>query len=122
MVYLGDHFNHNGSNKDLVEDKIKKAKACIITATSICDDVTMGVYAIQTLLLLYTLLFLAVVLYNCQAWTKITNKEMEKLQAVQLKYIKRIFHCPSSTPNSLTFLETGTIPIEQEIHMRRERV
>ena len=119
VVYLGDHFNSNGSNCDLIIDRIKKGKACIITATSLCDDVTMGVYAIQTLMILYVSLFLAVVLYNSQAWTKLTGKEIEKLQAVQLKYLKRIFHCPSSTPNSLTFLETGTIPVEQEIHIRQ---
>ena len=118
-TYLGDPFNEKGSNTDLIDDRIKKGRTCIITATSLCDDVTMGIYAVQTLLLLYRSLFLSVVLYNSQAWSKLVNKEMEKLEAVQLKFIKGIFHCPPSTPNAITFLETGTLPVLQEIHYRQ---
>ncbi len=118
-VYLGDNFNEKGTNDNLIKDRVNRGKACIITATSLCDDVTMGIYAIQTLLLLYMSLFTAVVLFNSQAWSKLTVKQLEKLEATQLKYIKRIFRSPASTPNTITFLETGTLPIEQELHLRQ---
>ena len=36
-----------------------------------------------------------------------------------MKYLKRIFHAPSSTSNVIVLLETGTLPIEQEIHKRQ---
>ena len=36
-----------------------------------------------------------------------------------MKFIKRVFHAPSSTPNSITLLETGMMPIEQEINKRQ---
>ena len=84
-----------------------------------CDDVTMGLFAIQTLLLLHGSLFLPVMLFNSSAWTKLTPADIKALQTTQLKYLKRIFHAPQSTPNSLTFLETGVLPIEMEIHKRQ---
>ena len=118
-VYLGDHFNATGNNKDLEEDRVKKGRACIITATSLCSETTMEVYTIQTLMLLYKSLFLPVVLYNCQAWSNITKHELSLLNTVQLKFLKRIFHAPPSTSNPITFLETGSLPIEQEINIRQ---
>ena len=86
---------------------------------SLCGEITMGVYTIDTLLLLYCSVFLAVLLYNSQAWSNLTTSNIHDLQVIQLKYLKRMLHAPSSTSNPLTFLETGTLPIENEIHMRQ---
>ena len=117
VVCLGDQFNSAGSNKDLIEDRVKKGKMCTITAMATCSEVTMGVYTIETLLLLYRSLFTPVVLYNCQAWCNLTKQELNLLKTTQMKFLKRIFHAPSSTSNPITLLETGILPIEQEIHM-----
>ena len=70
-------------------------------------------------MLLYKSLFLPVVLYNSQAWSNITKHELTLLNTVQLKFLKRIFHAPPSTSNPITFLETGSLPIEQEINLRQ---
>ena len=118
-VYLGDQFNTKGNNQDLIEDRIKKGKACTITAISMCDDVTMGVYAVQTLLMLHHSLLIPVVLTNCCSWTKLSPANILLLQRVQTKYLKRTLHSPQSTPNAITFLETGVMPIEFEIHKRQ---
>ena len=119
VVYLGDIFNRKGSNSDLVEDRVKKGKCCLVNAMSLCSDITMGIFAIETLLLLYKSLFLQIVLYNAQAWSNLNNRDRTNLQTIQLKYIKRIFRASSSTSNCLTFLETGLIPIEHEIHIKQ---
>ena len=118
-VCLGDQFNNNGTNKHLIEDRVKKGKACIISAMSLCNEVTLGVYTVETLLLLYKSLFLQVVLYNSQAWCNLTKQELVALRTVQMKFLKRIFHAPSSTANSITMLETGSLPIEIEINKRQ---
>ena len=118
-VYLGDDFNKAGTNKHLIEERVKKGRACIIAATSLCNETTMGVYTIQTLMLLYKSLFLQVVLYNSGSWSNLTKTQLLSLKTIQLKYLKRMFHAPQSTPNPLTFLETGTLPIEQVLHQRQ---
>ena len=118
-VCLGDPFNSSGSNKDLIEDRVKKGQACIISATSLCSEITMGVHEVQTLLLLYKSLFLQVLLYNSQAWCNLTKKELTLLATIQLKFLKRIFHAPSSTSNPVILLETGVLPIKHEINKRQ---
>ena len=117
--YLGDQFNTSGNNKDLIDDRVKKGKACIVNAMSLDADITMGSYSIQTLLLLYKSVFLPIILYNAQAWSNLTDINIHDLQAVQLQYLKRMLHVPSSTSNPLTFLETGTLPVENEIHIKQ---
>ena len=119
VTYLGDQFNERGDNKDLIEDRRQKGHICLVNSLSLCSDVTMGLFIIQTMLILYKGLFLAVVLYNSQAWSNLTKQDLKVLTTMQLKFLKRIFHSPASTSNCLTFLETGTLPIEQEIHKRQ---
>ena len=117
--YLGDIFNESGNNKDLIKDRVKKGKACIVNAMSLCSEITLGMYTINTLLLLYESVFLQVVLYNAQSWSNLTNSNIQELQVVQLKYLKRMLQAPSSTSNPLTFIETGTLPVENVIHIRQ---
>ena len=49
VVCLRDQFNSAGSNKDLIDDRVKKGRMCTITAMATCSEVTMGVYTIETL-------------------------------------------------------------------------
>ncbi len=44
---------------------------------------------------------------------------MTQLQTVQLKFLKRLLQAPNATPNALTFLELGLLPIEYVIHKRQ---
>ena len=83
VTYLGDLFNNKGNNSDLIDDRVKKGKCCIINSMSLCSDITMGLFAIETLLLLYKSLFLAVVLYNAQSWSNLNNRDRINLQTIQ---------------------------------------
>ena len=86
---------------------------------ALCSDITMGLYAVETLLLLHQSLFVQVVLNNAQAWSNMTKSGIVALERIQLKFLKRIFHAPSSTSNPITYLETGTLPIRYEIHIKQ---
>ena len=118
-VYLGDVFNSRGTNADLILDRVQRGKACIVSAMALCSDVTLGLHAVETLLMLYRSLFVQVVLFNAQAWSNMSKTDINRLQTVQLKFLKRIFHAPPSTSNPLTFLETGILPIQYEIQLRQ---
>ena len=118
-TYIGDQFNKAGTNKDLIEERVKKGKSCLVNAMSLCAEITMGLFTIQTLLLLYKSMFLQVILNDAQAWTNLTDKNIQDLQTIQLRYLKRMMHTPQSTPNSFTFLETGCLPIQYEIHVKQ---
>ena len=86
---------------------------------SLCTDVTLGFHGVETLLLLYGSLFVQVVLFNAQAWSNLTQTDLKALQTIQLKYLKRMLHAPSSTSNAITFLETGVLPMSYKIHVRQ---
>ena len=118
VTYLGDVINKRGNNTDLVEDRVKRGKEVIIRAMSICDK-SMGSYSVEILMVLYRSLFLSVVLFNCQAWSKITTNNIHKLRTVQLKYLKRSMHTPTSTTDVICYRELGVLPIEYEIDIRR---
>ena len=118
VTYLGDVINKRGNNTDLVEDRVKRGKEVIIRAMSICDK-SMGSYSVEILMVLYRSLFLSVVLFNCQAWSKITTNNIHKLRTVQLKYLKSSMHTPTSTTDVICYRELGVLPIEYEIDIRR---
>ena len=118
FLYLGDVINAKGNNSDLINDRISRGKAMVIKAMSICD-ISMGCYTIEILMVLYQSMFLSVVLFNCQAWTKLTSQNIQKLKAIQLKYIKRSLQVPDSTTGVICYMEMGVLPIEYEIDIRR---
>ena len=60
ICYLGDIFNKKGNNKDLIDDRVMRGKAAMIRALSSCDEVAMGCYIIEVLLMLYNSFFLSV--------------------------------------------------------------
>ena len=117
--YLGDMLAANGSNNELILDRVKKAKAVIISILSLCSAINLGHHCFKVLLLLYSVVFLASVLFNAQTWTNLTKTQVNQLQTVQLKFLKRMVKTPNSTPNAFTFLELGVLPIEYEIHKRQ---
>ena len=117
--YLGDIINIKGTNKDLIDDRIKRGKAIIISTLSICNTVTLGCHYIKTSMLMYKAVFLSTVLFNSQAWSNITNGEFLSLRTVQLNFLKRIMRAPTSTANAFTFLGLGIPPIKYEIHKRQ---
>ena len=115
--YLGDIFNSKGTNSDLIDDRVKKGLACMMSSISLASEISLGVHLIKILVCLYKIMFLTVVLFNSGAWNNLTSTDINRLTTIQLKFLKRILHAPSSATNSFVFLELGIIPIEYNIHM-----
>ena len=116
---LGDIFTSNGSNNELVADRVNKGKSIIITALSLCNDITLGHHSVRSAITVYNSVFLHGILFNSQAWSDITQTQMSELQTIQLKFLKRIVQAPSSTSNSFTYLELGILPVQYEFDKRQ---
>ncbi len=117
--FLGDIVNEKGNNVDLIIDREKKGKAAMINCLSLCSEVTMGLHFVTVSLLLHNSVFLASVLFNCQAWSNLTDANLKKLRTTQLRYLKRILRSPQSTSNAFVYLELGVLPIKYVINMRQ---
>ena len=119
--YLGDVFNRKGTNSDMIDERVRKGLVCMISTIALTSEITLGIHLITTLISLYKIIFLQVVTFNSGAWNNLTSSEINRLQVVQLKFLKRILHAPTSTCNCITFLELGILPIEFNININQLR-
>ena len=55
-------------------------------------------------------------LYGTEAWKKLLKVEIQHLEKVQGKALKRIFNLPITTPYIGLIIETGVWPTEQRIN------
>ena len=116
VLYLGNMFNAKGNNKDKIIDRVKLATACMIEALSLCSEITLGAYSIQSLLIAHSMMFIPTLLYGAQTWTNLSADDTKSLKTCQLKFLKRILRAPSGSCNSIVFMELGVLPIEHEIN------
>ena len=116
---LGDHFNHRGNNKDLIDVRCKKAMGKTINLVSMCEEANLGKYFLRTLFLLYHTMFIKTLLFNSEAWSHITGENLDKLRTEQLRFLKRVMAVPQSTTNSFVFLELAILPVDYEIAQRQ---
>ena len=119
IVYLGDIFNMWGNNDGLIDDRLKRGSKAIITIAALMAETDVGIHFVSTMLLLYRSLFLSTMLFNCQTWSKIRLKHIDKLRRMQLRFLKRTVGVGQYTTNSFIFLELGVLPIDFEIHRRQ---
>ena len=119
LKYLGDIFQDNGKNTELIKDRISRGIVVILKIEAILADVQLGKHTLKVSLLLYRALFLSSVLFNSQAWRNLTSKDFADLQRVQLRLLKKLFDVPQSVSSSFLFLELGVLPIEYEIQKRQ---
>ena len=116
---LGDVVSDGKSNKDLIDYKISKGKAAMVSILALCTEITFGIHYICTGVLLYKCVFIPSLLFNSEVWTRLTKTDMNRLQVLQLKALKRVTHMPNSTSNCFIFLELGVLPMKHEISKRK---
>ena len=111
--YLGDIFNSQGNNSDLCKDRLGRAVGTSIEIISLCKD------QISNMLLLYESVFLARLVYNCEAWTNLTRKDYLDFEKAQKNFLLHVMEVPNSTPTAGLFLELGILPAQFVIELRQ---
>ena len=117
--YLGNHFNRQGHNSDLCEERVTKAKGTIIGLCSLCKGINIENKQIESMLLLYKTVFISRLIYNCEAWSNLTPKDYLTLQASQLTYLRNVLEVSKATQIAAMYLELGILPVRYEIEMRQ---
>ena len=90
-----------------------------IIVLSLVKEGNLGVHEVNVWLLLYRSLFVSTVLFNSQTWSRLSKSDLQQLETLQMKMLKKIFRLPSSMCNSFLLLELGALPIIGEIHRRQ---
>ena len=89
MVCLGDVFNSKGNNDDLISDRVKRGTAVMVSTHGFMREMSLGIHTISVYLLLHSAIFLASILFNAQAWSNLTEKNMLVLSTMQMKFLKK---------------------------------
>ena len=117
--YLGDIFSSKGDNMAMIEKRMKRSVGSTIELISLCKEVQFGDSQINNMLLLYQSIFWPRLIYNCEAWSNISENDYKQLQNAQLAFLRRVMEVPRSTPVAATFLELGILPIRYETGKRQ---
>ena len=68
---------------------------------------------------MYQSVFLPRLIYKCESWSNLTQKDISNLQDPQSIFLRRVMEVPKSTPIAALFLELGILPIQYEIEKRQ---
>ena len=115
LDYLGDVINEKGDNTSLIEDRRQRGISAMVRIEALIRETELGVHTVNVHLLLYRALFLSCTLFNSQVWRNLSEKDLNVLEKLQGRCLKRILNVPQSTANSFTYLEFGVIPMRYEI-------
>ena len=97
--YLGGVFSDKGDNSELCKDRHDKVKG-------------------TSLLLLYKIVFLPRLIYNCEAWSRLTTEDLKTLKSSQLSYLREILEVLKGVPTA-ALPELGVLPISFEIELKQ---
>ena len=75
----------------------------------------VGKEEIRVKLKLYETCLMPALLYGLEAWGKIDKDEMNEIEKIQGRALKRIFNLPISASYIGLIMETGTWPADQRI-------
>ena len=64
-------------------------------------------------------MFLPRLIYNCEAWSGLTTKDLKTLKSSQLSYLRRILEVSKGVPTATLCLELGVLPISFEIELKQ---
>ena len=88
--FLGDIINEKGTNTHMIDDKVTKARAAMVSSLALCSELTLGVYLMKASIIMYNSVFLATLLFNCQAWTNLTKTDIKNQNYVAMDPIAQI--------------------------------
>ena len=116
--YLGDQFNYKGNYVDLCKERVGRLKGSTFELIALCREIKFGTRQIENMPILYQSVFLSRLIYNCESWSNMTDKDYQALQSAQLLYLWNVMEVPRGTPIAALYLELGILPIQFEIEER----
>ena len=114
--HLGINRNHNMSNIETVENRIKSARATIMSLLPTGMRGYNGA-GLEVCTLKYKVYVIPTLLYGLEALV-LTKKEVTKLELYHRQNLRCMLHFPRSVATPALHLLTGIPPIEAEIHIR----
>ena len=118
-TYLGDIISKDGTNDEIIKYRENKGYGIDRQLTTMLKEIGLGSYSFHIGLLLRDTNLINGILFNSESWYGLKTKDIEKLENVDLQYMRKVFGASSKTPKEFLYMETGKIPIRFILKSRR---
>ena len=98
---------------------MNKGTGIVNKIMTMLDGIPFGQFYFEVALILRNSLLVSSMLCNSEAWYNITNTELNLLETIDLRLLRKILNAPKSTPKEMLYLELGCIPFRNIIQQRR---
>ena len=117
--YLGDIVQTNGKHTKNILNRENRGISATNQIMQILESIYFGKYQFEAAITLRNSLLIGSMLCNSEAWYNVTIAEMEKLEKIDEKCIRKLLMAPYGTPKVMLYLECGLLPIRFIIQSRR---
>ena len=109
--YLGETINNKLNMENQIQEITRKAEAAYQTILTIAGDKDLKKIKMETIWKLLETCIKPIITYGAETWDT-TKKEMESINRIYDKILKRILKLPTSTPREVLYLELKLMDIE----------
>ena len=117
--YLGDIISNDGTNTKNIKNRQNKGQGASTQVILILENIYFGKYYFQAAVALRNSLLISTMLFNSETWYNVTNVELERLEKIDEKCLRKILNAPFATPKIMLYLELGVTPIRYIVKSRR---
>ena len=118
-TYLGDIVTSDGNLNENIEARFNKGIGIINQIIAILNEVSFGHFYFEMALLFRQSMLINSILCNFEVLHGLKKSHIEKMEAVDRYFMRRIFQSPISTPVESFYIETSVLPLKFVIIGRR---
>ena len=116
---LGTWVNEEGDGKTNIKKRKEKGEGALKKINQMTQQNKVGKQEVPLKIDLYKTVFLATLLYNMEAWGRLTKDEMEDLESTQASTLKRLMKVPNTTSHPGVLNELGIWTVDYQLVYRR---
>ena len=116
--YLGDYINRKGTNKENIEERLRKVKLSTREIITYGTSSTMRKLQSRLLIELHETISVPSLLNNSESWL-LGKTDLIELEKIEIWGLKRLLNLPPKTPTAAVRYETGTLFVEIRIDQRQ---
>ena len=90
--YLGDIISKDGKNIKNFKVRVNKGTGIVNKIMTMLDGIPFGQFYFEVALILRNSLLVSSMLCNSEAWYNITNTELNLLETIDLRLLRKIMH------------------------------
>ena len=117
--FLGEWYTEKDNREKSIATRESKSKGIAAQIKFYGDPYRVGNMSMQVKMQIYRSTAIQTIYHDIEAWSKITEKQTEKLEKIQKNVLTSILDLPTSTPYIGLLSEVGIWPVKYLIEYKR---